>query len=526
KELSVIEDLKGQFNLWIDYTGALSHPRSCLDARLHTHQDIKKMILEMLEMVHRNLQYGMLGYSSISTEVCTEAFGLEHNLGPDQNLPKLEKHQEILPGLNAVRTAIARLLDLAVAIRHSARHVPKQSLLSNDPEREQFCYTIVKRRFPHAQPSLCNQLAASIHARGTTLQYLQLHNRKLARQRSKHEREGGQEQAPQDSSVRNKPADRPDMDFERQKPESSATTAPSRVSIAPFKRLSMPKIKPSGSISSIGSSVRESPGEEFSYPIKPSPNANKTYESCALCADPLEMRTLTDKEWKRHVHKDLEPYVCLAEDCRDPLRYFVHELKWMDHMQIRHTMTWAQKVHTERWYCDIDHDDIIEYEERSLLVNHLQTDHREQFTELKLQRRAARNRRIATRDEFVCPLCCIVPENIEPHIKTKPYKLLSEHIAHHLLSLAFLSISYVGIDMGETQGAAGSVSTSSANMEPDNKDSEWLKQRDSESFDDIPETEILPGGVRVIGGTEGQTFDEPVPWEDSGDWSFWTDWSL
>ncbi len=92
-------------------------------------------------------------------------------------------------------------------------------------------------------------------------------------------------------------------------------------------------------------------------------------------------------------------------------------------------MTWAQKVHTEKWYCDIDHKDFEEFDEKGLLLAHLEANHGHQLTQSKLEGRARRNRRIATRDPFVCPLCDCIPEDIEPHVQHKPYKLLSEHIA-------------------------------------------------------------------------------------------------
>jgi hypothetical protein len=53
-----IEETRRSFNLWIDYTGALAADVSrSLDVRLHEHMDIKEMVIELLEMLARNLQY-------------------------------------------------------------------------------------------------------------------------------------------------------------------------------------------------------------------------------------------------------------------------------------------------------------------------------------------------------------------------------------------------------------------------------------------------------------------------------------
>jgi len=52
------EELHGRFNLWAAYIGAFAAPRASLDARLISHEDVKGMVLELLEMVQENLEWG------------------------------------------------------------------------------------------------------------------------------------------------------------------------------------------------------------------------------------------------------------------------------------------------------------------------------------------------------------------------------------------------------------------------------------------------------------------------------------
>lgn len=52
--------LRNSFSLWIDYTGALSLMDSSLDARLSDLLDISSMVIELLEMILRNLGRGKL----------------------------------------------------------------------------------------------------------------------------------------------------------------------------------------------------------------------------------------------------------------------------------------------------------------------------------------------------------------------------------------------------------------------------------------------------------------------------------
>lgn len=53
-----VEELRGQFHLWAAYLGVYAVPRASVDARLDGHKKTKNMLLELLEMVQRNLQWG------------------------------------------------------------------------------------------------------------------------------------------------------------------------------------------------------------------------------------------------------------------------------------------------------------------------------------------------------------------------------------------------------------------------------------------------------------------------------------
>jgi len=125
-------------------------------------------------------------------------------------------------------------------------------------------------------------------------------------------------------------------------------------------------------------------------------------------------------------------------------------------------MNWSDKIHTERWHCDVDHNEpgreSPEFDEKAEFLNHLNTCHGDKLTQSQILGRIRRNRRIATREPFVCPLCDCVPPDIENLRRKgeKPYRLLWEHIAQHLKSLAFLSLSYIGDDLEDRESIADS----------------------------------------------------------------------
>ncbi|KAE8441484.1 hypothetical protein EG329_004908 [Mollisiaceae sp. DMI_Dod_QoI] len=504
------EELNGRFHIWAAYVGVFATPKASLDARLASYEDIKDMVFELLDMVQRNLQWELNLTSEAKDQIELDSGSREDGI-----------YGESMPGLVPVGAAIDRLLTLAVAIRRSARRTHKLRDYPHDEQAESSCCLLVRSRFPDARSSLWNLLGASIHTRGMSLQYIQNHNKKLAYQRDNPD--DSQNAADDDSNIED---GNERFEGSGQNPTSSGRqsamapeTLPSLASHSAIMRSMSPRAKPSGSIISRGSTVRHLPGEDFYYPPMPQLEDDKRYQSCTLCSDPLEKVTLTEDTWKAHVDRDLEPYVCISEECSDPLRYFVHMRDWMEHMQTRHTMTWAQKVHTEKWYCDIDHKDFEEFDEKGLLLAHLEANHGHQLTQSKLEGRARRNRRIATRDPFVCPLCDCIPEDIEPHVQHKPYKLLSEHIAQHLKSLAFLSLSYIEDDLNANESIAGSLHTY-LNPEDSKISRESLTERRLESFDDIPLTKVSMD-TRIIDDQERQEFlDEPAPLSESEDWKF------
>jgi hypothetical protein len=93
-----------------------------------------------------------------------------------------------------------------------------------------------------------------------------------------------------------------------------------------------------------------------------------------------------------------------------------------------------------------------------------------------------------SREFLVCPLCDCIPDGVASHER------LAIHIAQHLKSLAFLSLSYLECDPEEQQ-------VSNASIEPDCTNSSRASRYEphtDDSLDDIPSTEMLGAGeIRV-----------------------------
>lgn len=68
-QLPFMEDMARSFNIWIDYTGAMADHSRCLDSRLRGYDDIRDMVLELLELLEMNLDYSMSRREAICTRV-------------------------------------------------------------------------------------------------------------------------------------------------------------------------------------------------------------------------------------------------------------------------------------------------------------------------------------------------------------------------------------------------------------------------------------------------------------------------
>lgn len=122
-------------------------------------------------------------------------------------------------------------------------------------------------------------------------------------------------------------------------------------------------------------------------------------------------------------------------------------------MKTQHSIDWSKQIHTGRWFCDVNHKEgRPEFDTIAEFLNHLNTYHGDKLSQSRIMGRLRRNRRIAIRDNsFACPLCNSVVPDIETCKTEEPYERLWKHIAQHLKSLAFLSLSYIDEDLEDRE---------------------------------------------------------------------------
>lgn len=187
-----------------------------------------------------------------------------------------------------------RLFILAINLRRPTCRKYRLAREPHDEPAERLTGLLVKRRYPNARKSLCNQLGASINIRGRSLLYLKKHNRNLASFRS-------------DEDVTEEPANLkggykdevsvPTMGvrLQRQKAMKQPETLASSLSPSMRHRVLQERRNPSSSIISRGSVIQSN---ECDYPPQPEQKEGASYQSCILCDAPLNPKSLTPRAWR------------------------------------------------------------------------------------------------------------------------------------------------------------------------------------------------------------------------------------
>ncbi|KAH0531317.1 hypothetical protein TsFJ059_000165 [Trichoderma semiorbis] len=190
---------------------------------------------------------------------------------------------------------------------------------------------------------------------------------------------------------------------------------------------------------------RLSTEEQLSKVLKPDVPAIGEV-TCPYCFYTLSLKEVfNEKKWHNHVKNDLDPYVCLFEECGEPDELYKHSEKWLSHMH----------QHIQRWRCP-SHRELGLFQTCEEYMQHVRDVHDTKLNDSKLRALANRNARSLPKLFMSCPLC----GKNESEIGTR----LTDHITGHLRSLAIMSLP-VHYDE-DIPGDVGSDGNSSSNSQP------------------------------------------------------------
>ncbi|KAL4916459.1 hypothetical protein BDW62DRAFT_202613 [Aspergillus aurantiobrunneus] len=204
---------------------------------------------------------------------------------------------------------------------------------------------------------------------------------------------------------------------------ATEATVPNEVSPSTYAKLAV--------ISGVRTSAVGRRGDLDIPPCPRPASGNGTEIQCPYCMLVIEDKlrgksALREHQWRRHVMKDIDPYVCLFEDCDSDYPFFKKTEEWIDHMQ------WG---HSTRYSCQVPgHEDIF-FQTQAGLEQHLAGEHAEQLPSGELSGLVKNGLRPAP-DVFAFLAGCLNMGQDRPSQGME----IRQHIASHLERIALLSL--------------------------------------------------------------------------------------
>ena len=317
-----LSDALGRFKLWAGNIGALHKGRSSLDARLGNSR-IAQDTRTLLEELQESLEY---------LNEPTEDFGHDAN--------ERDLDGEVISDLlESINMTITMLFKTSALIRHNPERDPWKRILSLPPWHSGPMIDNVLQKCPKLESRqwLASRLGLANSRRRQFFQYREEHVDKLAK--------ALEEDAAPSETVPTTFVENANIVLEpRDEPEDDA-------------RLDTTLATMFGA------------GVETKMTVPPPPDHDRHDVECTLCRNIITVKTR--RAWKKHVYRDLRPYVCVFEECS--FKVFDKRRDWQVHDMQEHRAAYACPICARQTAG------------RLKLSHHLKHDHNTQYSDRELQ---------------------------------------------------------------------------------------------------------------------------------------------
>ncbi|RTE81440.1 hypothetical protein BHE90_004068 [Fusarium euwallaceae] len=455
----LIQRQRERFQHWAGHLGVFAVPQASLDHRLENAPQTRDLILQLLRTLEKNIQHAFKsGFTtgdenpqpdkSVLYQYKSTSPSKEQKNNPEYSKSDTPASGEVeekdsspkvidpatQAALEGIRRAINWLHHLGLAIRETSKstirsrvkrftdkHAERTALL------EHFTLLVVRRLYPRITDSFASQLAESVSFRRQRLEH-QVRHEKILNQRRDPEQDM-QEQTEELSKVGSEPeletlqpVSNPNQSqrivqdhglaSEKKEPSKFPQAGPSSVTEpSEFKEPRQEQL-----LEYIGLTRKQSgPRTETSmnpnmlYPPTPKIADTEAYYKCTWCSKQIpvpEDMTKWRLDWRAHFNEDLEPYVCISEECSAQPVYFSSRRNWQAHMNESRTVDWSQEIHKNAiWYCDLDPHGYQEFMDAEELRHHLKSKHEGTVTSEESETLVAMNTMYVSRSPTECPLC-------------------------------------------------------------------------------------------------------------------------
>ncbi|KAL8827298.1 MAG: hypothetical protein Q9170_007070 [Blastenia crenularia] len=499
----VLVDLLGRFNIWAGNIGAGQQGRASLDYRLREAAYIKDAVVRTLQYLFEALQditsivSGLrLPYDELSSDSeSSESSSFDDHGGKrdgssriDIELAQQEPLRTELQQLqHAISSFLRNLYQTSIIVRSNP--VPHDRLAKSakidTSFYEEFDERHVREKFPHADPDLIRRLGKAISKRRKYFKYREQHRQKLSIAQDHRDRgpipnlsHAPVSESPADSHVPDTPRDpvaEEGKSSVRQPTNTKESTTASTFIPPPTPLpLNLELIdyqSDAGTQTTYESVLSMVPGR-LRIPDPPKASQNAAEFECPYCYTILLLRSRhafkRRIEWKQHVLRDLQPYVCTFGGCSQANTLYERRGEWMRH---------EVQYHRKEWSCNVTGHEI--YTSRGDFKAHMNHQHGNSFNVDQSEMIVDMLERPATQSGFSCPLRC------NEDFVSLDLDRFERHLGRHLEILARFALPSTG---SESRASNDSVAAQDERHNDDrSSQSDRTADEDAISFDNDDE---------------------------------------
>ncbi|RPB29195.1 hypothetical protein L211DRAFT_882026, partial [Terfezia boudieri ATCC MYA-4762] len=409
---NVTEEL-GRFRVWAGNTGAHRTGRVSLDYRLreasHIHAQVIKLLTDLFTDLEKAKAIRMLDDdqpqdSRTQWEISfeddpefMEELGLTEE--DETSQPEVEEFVTCLADITHIITCLYRF---SMATRNATPRDRLHKITSIEISHfEYWDIAHIGTKFPTAESYLIQRLGKANTRRRQLMKYYRQHHGTIARYINQ-ERESG-------------------FIIKASTTIANSTAVKSQTTVSTIKQdaFHVYDVPPGPDDDQVSQTSYATSANHQRIRIAQPPNPDAAYNGtpfeCPYCFQIISIRDRC--AWRKHVYRDLQPYICTYKDCARPEKQYSSLHDWYGH---------EIQVHRREWYCNVCSKTMLN---RALFEEHVEQTHPEISVHSNIKTLTSQCERAKTSDE-VCPLCgCALA-----------YSEVKKHLGGHLQEIALFTL--------------------------------------------------------------------------------------
>ncbi|KAL3450074.1 hypothetical protein BJX65DRAFT_305536 [Aspergillus insuetus] len=302
-------DELGRLRIWSGNIGAHQQGQSSLDHRLRDASHLKSETIKLLNRILRLLEdvRDIVHHTGDGDDIEMEV-KFEDDDEPDDTTELQHVYQSVAQVVNL-------LFQISMAIRNPAAHDRLLHLKVKDESHFEFSYQQhVSHKYPDLAGDIFARLGSAMARQRAILKYRERHRAKLGKGLSEDLETGS-----------------------TQLSETVATEITPGIDQLRF----LESYSDSGISQTSYATSLMTAQDSISIPSPPKASRDNAKFECPYCFYIIAIKS--QKDWSRHVFRDLMPYVCLAKDCKSSTKLYESRHQWYQHMCEAHSLSTADQ---------------------------------------------------------------------------------------------------------------------------------------------------------------------------------------